>query len=61
MFGTYAPEGEAVVYGITKPINSVNPLKVMFTEYGNIWRDVRKAKGLCEALAYIFKGPGWRP
>ncbi len=61
IFGTYAAEGEAVVYGITAPLNSVNPLKVMFAEYGNIWRDVRKAKGLREAFGYIFKGPGWHP
>jgi len=61
IFGTYAPEGETVVYGITEPLDSVNPLKVMFVEYRNIWRDVRKAKGLREVLGYIFRGPGWRP
>ncbi len=61
IFGTYAPEGEAVVFGITAPLDSVNPLKVMFGEYRNIWRDVRKAKGLREAMGYVFKGPGWRP
>ncbi len=61
LFGTYAPEEEKVTYGITKPINTLNPFKVMFGEYVDIWRDVRKAKGLREALGYIFKGPGWRP
>ncbi len=61
LFGTYEPEGEAVVYGITDPVNSINPLKVVFIEYKNIWRDVRQAKGMKEALGYLFRGPGWRP
>ncbi len=61
IFGTYETEDEPVIYGITDPVNSVNPFKVVFVEYRNIWRDMRKAKGLREALGYVFKGPGWRP
>ncbi len=61
IFGTYETEDEPVIYGITDPVNSVNPFKVVFVEYRNIWRDMRKAKGLREVLGYVFKGPGWRP
>ncbi len=61
IFGTYEPESEKVIYGITDPVDTVNPLKVVFVEYRNIWRDLRKAKGLREALGYVFKGPGWHP
>ncbi|WP_108947292.1 sterol desaturase family protein [Shewanella halifaxensis] len=36
LFGTFVKERETVEYGITKPINSFNPLVVTFTE----WRDM---------------------
>lgn len=36
MFGTYAKEEETVEYGITKPVNSFNPLVVTFSE----WREM---------------------
>ena len=36
MFGTFEPEKQTVVYGITKPVNSFNPLVVTFSE----WRDM---------------------
>ncbi|MBW8185976.1 sterol desaturase family protein [Shewanella nanhaiensis] len=36
IFGTYVKEEESVEYGITKPINSHNPLVVTFSE----WRDM---------------------
>ena len=48
LFGTFVPEQEPVRYGITKPVNSFNPVKVSFVE----WRDM-----FVEAFA---KGIGWR-
>ena len=36
LFGTFVPEEETVIYGITKPVNSFNPIKVTFSE----WRDM---------------------
>lgn len=32
LFGTFVPEEETVIYGITKPVNSFNPLKVTFRD-----------------------------
>ncbi len=61
IFGTYEPEREKVVYGITTPVNTINPLKVVFIEYRNIWRDLKKARSGREALGYLFRRPGWRP
>ncbi|MGI2258965.1 sterol desaturase family protein [Shewanella sp. GXUN23E] len=40
LFGTFVPEVEAVDYGITKPVNSHNPLVVTFSEWRDMWRDV---------------------
>lgn len=61
MFGTYEPEDETVVYGITKPVGSANPLVINFHEYGQILKDVRKARSLGEAIGYLFNRPGWQP
>ncbi|GAA4903465.1 sterol desaturase family protein [Ferrimonas pelagia] len=36
LFGTFEPEVATVEYGITKPVNSFNPLTVTFSE----WRDM---------------------
>ncbi|MGB0893883.1 MAG: sterol desaturase family protein [Parashewanella sp.] len=38
LFGTFVPEQETVRYGIPKPVNSFNPIKVSFAE----WRDMLK-------------------
>lgn len=61
MFGTYQEELHRPNYGITKPINTINPIKVHWVEFVNIFRDVRKAKSLKEAWNYIIKPPGWTP
>lgn len=58
LFGTYVKEEETVEYGITKPINSVNPLVVTFAE----WRDMLAeafAKGLRlrQRLRVLFAPP----
>ncbi|KAG1668229.1 C-5 sterol desaturase [Nymphon striatum] len=61
LFGTYAPENEKVVFGITKPINSFNPLIINFKEYWLIIKDVKQAKSMRDAFGYIFYRPGWKP
>ncbi|MCF6322673.1 MAG: sterol desaturase family protein, partial [Rhizobiaceae bacterium] len=61
LFGTYEPEVEKVIYGVTEPINSINPLVINFREYLFIFRDVRQAKSIGEACGYLFRGPGWEP
>ncbi len=61
MFGTYQMEEEKVVYGITTPVGSWNPLVVNVHEFWSIAKDVFRAKNLSEALGYIFRSPGWKP
>ena len=58
IFGTYQPEEEQVVYGITTNIeNKANPLHINFHEYVDMIRDVRKAKGFREKMFYLFGDP----
>jgi sterol desaturase/sphingolipid hydroxylase (fatty acid hydroxylase superfamily) len=42
MFGTFQPEEEQAVYGITKPVNSYNPVYLVFHAWGDLFRDIWK-------------------
>ncbi|MCW4439529.1 sterol desaturase family protein [Vibrio splendidus] len=41
LFGTFEPEVETVRYGVTKPVNSFNPITVTFQEWKAIFKDLR--------------------
>ena len=58
MFGTFAEETEKVVYGITKPVDSVNPFTIFFHGLVRIGRQVVDAQGLGNKLAVLVKPPG---
>ena len=60
MFGTFQEELHRPTYGLTTPIETINPVKVHAFEYVNIWNDLKKAKGFDEFWNYLFKGPGWK-
>ncbi len=61
LFGTFEPEGEACVYGLTRNINSFNPLRIAFHEWVDIWRDLRQASGPYEKFMAVFGNPAWQP
>jgi sterol desaturase/sphingolipid hydroxylase (fatty acid hydroxylase superfamily) len=61
LFGSFEPEGERVVYGLTKNIKTFNPLRVATHEYGAIWRDVRTARTWRARWGHTFRRPGWTP
>jgi sterol desaturase/sphingolipid hydroxylase (fatty acid hydroxylase superfamily) len=61
LLGTFQGETEAVVYGLTKNIETHNPARVAFHEYGAIARDLRRARGWRERAGYALGGPGWSP
>ncbi|MGW3356157.1 sterol desaturase family protein [Streptomyces bungoensis] len=61
LFRTFEPEGERVVYGLTKNIDTHNPLRVAFHEYAAAWRDVRGARRWRDKAGYLFGPPGWSP
>lgn len=58
LFGTFVPEGEKVVYGLTKNVGTHHPVAIQFHEFLAIARDVRDARSLGEALSMIFVSPG---
>jgi sterol desaturase/sphingolipid hydroxylase (fatty acid hydroxylase superfamily) len=61
MFGTFAPEGDRVRYGLTKNIETFRPLAVAFGEYAALWHDLRAVRSWRTRVALLFRGPGWRP
>ncbi|MFD8915953.1 sterol desaturase family protein [Streptomyces sp. NPDC059575] len=61
LLGTFEPEGERVVYGLTKNIDTHNPLRVAFHEYAATWRDVRSAANWRDRAGYLLGPPGWAP
>lgn len=58
MFGTYQPEEEKAIYGLTTPIPySANPIYLNFHEVRDIYRDVKQAKGFRQKWFFIFGSP----
>jgi sterol desaturase/sphingolipid hydroxylase (fatty acid hydroxylase superfamily) len=59
LFGTFASENERVIFGLTKDIETFNPLRIGFHEFAAIGRDVARAPDLVAKLGYVFAPPGW--
>jgi sterol desaturase/sphingolipid hydroxylase (fatty acid hydroxylase superfamily) len=61
LFRTFEPEGERVVYGLTKNLRSHNPVVVAFHEYAALLGDLRTSPSWRARWAFVARGPGWRP
>lgn len=60
-FGSFEPEGERVRYGLTKNIESGNPVYAAFHEFVAVLRDALRAGSLRDALGTLLQPPGWKP
>jgi sterol desaturase/sphingolipid hydroxylase (fatty acid hydroxylase superfamily) len=58
LFGTFAKEEEPVVYGLTKNIETYNPVRIAFHEWVEIARDVASASSWRERWGSVFGRPG---
>lgn len=61
MFGTFQKEEEEVVYGITKPLKTWNPLRAQLDFWKDLLADLAKTKKLGDKLKLLFFPPGWFP
>jgi hypothetical protein len=61
LFRSFEPEGERVVYGLTKQQRTYNPLVVATHEWASIWVDVRAARSWRDRWGFAARGPGWQP
>jgi sterol desaturase/sphingolipid hydroxylase (fatty acid hydroxylase superfamily) len=57
IFGTFMPEGERPNYGITKPVTSYNPVYLVFHEWVDIFKDLKKAESFAEGWKILFAPP----
>lgn len=59
LFGTFQPEEDRVVYGLTRNINTFNPVRIATQEYVDILRDVYHSTSWAERVSFVVRGPGW--
>ena len=60
MFGTFAKEEEPCIYGLTKNIQTYNPVRIAFHEWAEIMHDIFAAKSWKERWKFVFGRPGWK-
>jgi sterol desaturase/sphingolipid hydroxylase (fatty acid hydroxylase superfamily) len=58
MFGSFEPEQEPCVYGLTSNIGTFNPLRIAFHEWIAIGRDLRSARTWRERIIAVLGNPG---
>lgn len=63
LFGTFQEEldEEPVIFGVTVPLASWNPLWANLQVYAGLWSDARRASSWCDRLRIWFMPTGWRP
>ncbi|MCB0906175.1 MAG: sterol desaturase family protein [Nocardioidaceae bacterium] len=59
LFGTFEPEDEPVVYGLTKNINSFNPAVIATHEWRDIAEDIASATTWRDRWSFLLRKPGW--
>jgi sterol desaturase/sphingolipid hydroxylase (fatty acid hydroxylase superfamily) len=59
LFGTFEPESEPVVYGLTRNIHSFNPAVIATHEWVDIAHDVADSETWRDRLSFLLRGPGW--
>jgi sterol desaturase/sphingolipid hydroxylase (fatty acid hydroxylase superfamily) len=62
LFGTFEPENEvdAPVFGLTRNIQTYNPVRIAFHEWADMRRDVCRTPLWRDKFAYVVRHPGWR-
>lgn len=60
-FGTFREEKNEVVYGITKPLNTWNPLRAQLDFWKDLFHDLGHTHHLKDKMKLIFYPPGWLP
>lgn len=63
LFGTFQEEddNEPVVFGVTTPLASWNPLWANLQFYAQLWDDARHTSSYWDKLRIWFMRTGWRP
>lgn len=60
MFGTFQAEEEPVVYGVTKPLATWNPIWANIDFYKDLAKEFSNTKGFFNKFRLLIEKPGWR-
>jgi alkylglycerol monooxygenase len=61
LFGTYAEEVEAPVYGVLRPLDTWSPVAINLQYWRLLWRDAVAAPRWSDKVKLWFMPNGWRP
>jgi sterol desaturase/sphingolipid hydroxylase (fatty acid hydroxylase superfamily) len=61
LFRSFVAEKKRPTYGLTKPVETYNLIKLEYGDYAQIVRNVRAATRWKDKLGYLFGPPGWEP
>jgi hypothetical protein len=63
LFGSFQEEddNEPVIFGVTTPLASWNPIWANVQFYAQLWADARRAESTRDKLRIWFMRTGWRP
>jgi alkylglycerol monooxygenase len=61
MFGTFQPETEEAVYGITTPLRSWNPVWANLHYWVELFGKARRTARFSDKVRVFLKPPGWNP
>jgi hypothetical protein len=63
LFGSFQEEddNDPVIFGVTTPLASWNPLWANVQFYAQLWEDARRAESVWDKLRIWFMRTGWRP
>lgn len=61
MFGTFQDEEEEVVYGITSPLASWNPVWANFHYWADLYSSSKKTRNIIDKIRIFINPPGWFP
>ena len=61
IWNTFQMEEETPRYGLKRDFDSQNPIKVWFSEWPQLFRDLFGSRSITEAFGYLLRRPGWKP
>ncbi|WP_370890378.1 sterol desaturase family protein [Janibacter sp. GXQ6167] len=59
LFGTFEPERERVVYGLTRNIDTFNVGTIATHEWRDMARDIANSQTWRDRFGFVLRGPGW--
>jgi sterol desaturase/sphingolipid hydroxylase (fatty acid hydroxylase superfamily) len=59
LFGTFKQEEERPNYGLTRNVNTFNPVSVAFSEWRHLYKKMAGTHSARDTFKYLIKPPGW--